>query len=208
MTIRILFVLMAIACAASAGQPSPTASFATIDPSITSTVSVFVVPDGSGKALTEARTIDGQVVDATITVTYNDVAGNPVFRYPGQDIWIETSLGGLSACLGGTVSDGDTNLSGQTTITGPFRAGGTSDAVGGEKAKAVINGTALVGYDLDILFNSPDLNGDLVVNLSDTIIFVGIYTGSYDYAADFSYDGVINLSDLVLYAGALNTACP
>jgi hypothetical protein len=72
-----------------------------------------------------------------------------------------------------------------------------------------VNGTALVGSDLDILFNSADINGDLVNTLSDTVAFVNVYTGTvYDYSADFSYDGIINLSDLVLYAGGLNVACP
>jgi len=192
-----------------AGQWDPVLSTASIDPAITSTVSVFTVPNGSGHRLLEAMIEPGVMVDATITATFIDAGGNPMFLYPGQDIWIETSSGGLAACMAGTISDGDTDINGQTTFSGTFRAGGYSNRTGGEKARVIINGTALIGSDLDILFNSPDLDGDGQVGLSDTVIFVPRYTGgAYDYSVDYFFDGQINLSDLVLYAGGLNSACP
>jgi len=210
---NILGLMVCIACLgvatlSYAGQPSPTLSVAASGAGATQ-VSVFNLPDGNGKALTEAKPSGAAVVDATITVTLNDAAGNPIFLYPFEDMWLETSLGGLAPCSGGTVSDGSTNINGQTTFTAALYAGGFSDQVAGEKCRVIVNGTALVGSDLDILFNSGDINGDLAVSLSDTILFVAVYTGSvYDYSADFSYDGIINLSDLVLYAGGLNTGCP
>jgi hypothetical protein len=197
---------LGVATLSFAGQPSPTASVAVS--AAGTQVSVYNLPDGNGKALTEAKPIAGGAVDATITVTLNDAAGNPIFLYPFEDMWLETSLGGMVPCNGGTVSDGSTDINGQTTFTAAMYAGGYSDKAGLESCKVVVNGTALVGSDLDILFNSADINGDLIVNLSDTILFVAVYTGAYDYSADFSYDGIINLSDLVLYAGGLNTACP
>jgi hypothetical protein len=56
--------------------------------------------------------------------------------------------------------------------------------------------------------NSPDLNGDLAVNLTDVSHFVGSFFGTYDYASDFQWDGVINLSDIVLLAQGLGSECP
>jgi len=58
------------------------------------------------------------------------------------------------------------------------------------------------------LFNSPDLNGDLVVNLSDIILFARIYWGEYSYAADFYWDGQVNLSDLAMMIGTRGRTCP
>jgi hypothetical protein len=142
-------------------------------------------------------------------VTLLDAAGTPIFLYPFEDMWLETSAAGLVPCNGGTVSDGSTNIAGQTTFSGTLYAGGQSDRTGAEKCKVIVNGTALVGSDLDILFNSADIDGDLQVGLSDTVAFVPLYTGGvYNYSVDFFFDGAVNLSDLVLYAGGLNTACP
>jgi len=199
---------LGVAALSYAGQPSPTLSNAVSAAGATQ-VSVFTLPDGNGKALTEAKSIAGVVTDATIIVTLNDAAGNPIYLYPFEDMWLETSLGGLVPCNGGTISDFSTNISGQTSFSAALYAGGYSDFDAGEKCRVIVNGTALVGSDLDILFNSADINGDLVNTLSDTVAFVDVYTGAvYDYKADFSYDGIINLSDLVLYAGGLNVACP
>ncbi len=55
---------------------------------------------------------------------------------------------------------------------------------------------------LDLAFVSPDINGDLTVNLADLSSFAAGYTGTYDACADMFYDGVINLSDLSLFSQA------
>jgi hypothetical protein len=172
-------------------------------------VSVFTLPDGSGKALTNAKLEAGGEVDATITVTLLDATGAPIFLYPFEDMWLETNMGGLVPCNGGTVADGSTDINGVTTFSGSLFAGGYSDRVAGEKCVVMVNGTALSGSDLDILFNSSDMDGSGAQGVQDTIIFVPLYTGGgYNYSIDFFFDGNINLSDLVLYAGGLNTSCP
>lgn len=174
-----------------------------------SEVSVFTLPDGTGKALTEAKLEAGGEVDATITVTLLDAGGLPIFLYPFEDMWLETSMGGLVPCNGGTVADASTDINGVTTFTGALFAGGYSDRSGGETCQVVINGSALIGSDMNILFNSSDIDGNGAQGTSDTIAFVPVYTGGgYDYSIDFFFDGAITLSDLVLYAGGLNTTCP
>jgi len=174
-----------------------------------SEVSVFTLPNGAGKALTEAKLEVGGEVDATITVTLLDAGGLPIFLYPFEDMWLETSMGGLVPCNGGSVADGSTDINGVATFSGALFADGYSDRTDDEKCQVIINGSALIGSDLDILFNSSDIDGNGAQGTSDTIVFVPLYTGgSYDYSIDFFFDGAINLSDLVLYAGGLNTSCP
>lgn len=173
-------------------------------------VSVFLTPDGTGNLMTEARAITTpplDVVDATITVTLLDAGMNPVFAYPFEDMWLETTLGGLAACTNGTLANANTDINGVTTFVGPFYAGGYSNKVAGELTQVIINGSPLVNEDLNVLFNTPDLFADGVVDLSDVSQFSGFYGGT-GYAADYFYDGSVNLSDLVLFSSSVNVVCP
>lgn len=179
-------------------------------PAGTPQVSVFLTPDGTGNLMTEARAVTTpplDVVNATITVTLFDAGMNPVFAYPFEDMWLETTLGGLVACTNGTLANANTDINGVTTFVGPFYAGGYSNKVAGELTQVIINGSPLVGEDLDVLFNSPDLFADGVVDLSDVSQFSGYYGGT-GYAADYFYDGSVNLSDLVLFSSSVNVVCP
>jgi hypothetical protein len=45
---------------------------------------------------------------------------------------------------------------------------------------------------------SPDLTGDLLVNLADLVLFATDYL-AYNQRSDLQGDGVINLSDLSLF---------
>jgi len=61
---------------------------------------------------------------------------------------------------------------------------------------------------VEIYFNSPDINGDLMVSLSDNGMFTMDLYGSYSYRSDFNFDGVINLSDLGIFSGSYGISCP
>jgi hypothetical protein len=61
---------------------------------------------------------------------------------------------------------------------------------------------------LDIAINSPDINGDLQVNLSDVVAFTQDYFGAYNYRSDFFWDGVLNLSDVARMAQGMGAICP
>ena len=56
--------------------------------------------------------------------------------------------------------------------------------------------------------SSPDLNGDLIVNIADYGAFSTIYTGEYDLQADFNHDGEINLGDIAILAAHAGHTCP
>ncbi len=207
--VGLLVCLAALSVATLGFAGVPDVNNSTASTAATVQVSVFNVPDGTGKALTEARDAAGNVVDATITVTLLDAGMNPVYLFPFEDMWLETTLGGLVPCANGTVADASTDINGQTTFTGPFYAGGITDPASGELTRVMVNGAGLVGSDMDIQFNSADMTGDGIVNISDLSSFsAGYLGGSYVYDVDFSYDGVINLSDLVLFSTAFNATCP
>ena len=77
----------------------------------------------------------------------------------------------------------------------------------------MINGDALTtNPGLPLKFNSPDINGDLVVNLSDIVAFTQLLGGNFGdnplFAGDFNNDGTINLSDVVRMTGGIGAACP
>jgi len=176
------------------------------------TVSVFTLPDGSGDPLNDCKTYSDIMplpADATITVTLNDVAGNPIYGYPAEDIWIETEFGGLIlCCAAGSIADRDTDIDGITKISGTVCGGGWSDAEIGERTVVKINQEELplTGSGF-ILFNSADVNGDCVINLVDVITFTHNFFEGHHYSCDFFPDQSINLSDVVLLARSFGVSC-
>lgn len=200
-------LVMGIASVAMAGIPDLTLSTATT--AAATQVSVYTLPNGNGRGLDEAKTIGSTTaVNATITLTLLDGNGDPIFLYPNEDMWLATSLGNLAVCPGGSVADASTNASGVTTFSNPLNGGKQSNRTAAEKTIVIISGSPLNGSQLDILFNSPDIDGNLAVNLSDTVLYAQNATGSYHYRSDFFFDGAINLSDTVLYAQGLGAVCP
>ncbi len=65
--------------------------------------------------------------------------------------------------------------------------------------------------ELPITYNSADINGDLLVNLSDIVAFTQLLGGDFSthplYAGDFNNDTLINLSDIVRMTGGIGTGC-
>ncbi len=193
-------------------------------------LSICNVPDGSGYTMMEARqvtTIPGTWEDATITVTLLDNGSNPVNDYPYEDIWLENppfvppgtvwDTPGLVACPGGAVADANTDPSGVTTFSGPFFAGGhaeySDDGDDGNDGKTyvMVGGLPLNNGPLLLLHNSPDINGDGMVNTAtDVVIFSTWYSAAsgYHYGVDFYFDEVNDISDLVLFSAAQNVTCP
>ncbi len=188
--------------------------------------SVFTRPDGLGNTLTSAYRFGGATFNALVRVHMVDAAGVGIPGIAAADMWLESGLGGLVPCpynfAPGTwpgyvsIADGPTGPAGAAIFTNAVFGSGWSDVPGLEPCIVMtpwgkVNGTAggsPPNSNLPIGFNSPDLNGDGVVNLTDLIIFAGSYMGTYSYSCDYFWDGTLNLSDLVLFAGALGATCP
>jgi len=180
---------------------------------------IMVCPDGSGPPLSEARA-NGAVVDATIQVKLVDNYGDPIYMFPPEDLWLqfEVGEGTALACFnnasypGGIFNaDAATDSDGWTRFSQPLQGGGWSDA----SVTIYVAGYPALDPDenphspLPLGIVSPDINGDLVVGLSDIAHFVNdlMYPGEASHRSDFNNDSVINLSDVALMAQGIGTSC-
>lgn len=163
-------------------------------------------PDGIGSPFSMARTLNG-IVDATITIELRDGANAPVAYFSAFDLWLEMDdpAGTFMACASGTSADRNTDLSGRSAWAAPLWAGGWSTG----RTRVMVNGTALTSNaGLEIRHNSPDLNGDRVVDLSDVAAFAADYFGADAFRSDLWYDGVVDLADIPLLVRAFGVRCP
>jgi hypothetical protein len=191
-------MLGAISATAATDPPGPDRDRSTATMSAPG-AGLFIGYGRSGASFDQAVMIGGAVVDATITLTLRDQLGGPIPYYPPEDIWLETSGGGLQDCVLGTMPDESTNLAGETSWSLPLDAVGTTL---GETVHVMVAGYPLTEPGLDLVFLSGDFNSDGVFNLQDLSLFSTPYFNAYAEAADLWHDGIINLSDLTLFSGA------
>lgn len=184
---------------ATAGIPDETESTAS-----SASGCLQVVPNGTGDTLSSKG--------LTVTVTVRDGNGDPIAAYPFQDVGLADNAGGadITLCTSGWLSSANTNAAGVTTITGVGFAGGSTQ--GGMRATVagvrIISGPAL---DIDVV--SPDMNGDLQVQILDlsavpTGFAARFLNGVYDFQSDYTCDGTENLLDVVEYSFANGAVCP
>ena len=167
------------------------------------TPSLLVVPDGDGNPFTEAHDEEGNMVDATITLIIRDGAGDPIINYPFEDAWLESEDHGMVACVGGAVANASTDVQGMTYWSNPMFAGGYSQA----PTRVFVNGLYLP-TTLALSYNSPDINGDGAVNLSDIALFSIAYFSGYQFRCDYNGDGELNLADVTIVAEHIGASCP
>lgn len=174
---------------------------------------LLVVPDGSGPSFAGARLVNGTTVDATIRLVVHNGNGVPYSGISRESWWLEWQNHGVvacrSACCGdhpaGLFCDHWTLADGSTEWLRPPYAGGHSESL------VLVNwmGTPLTSnVGLGLRVNSPDLNGDMSVDLIDIPLFASDYAAGYRFRSDLSYDGVLNLSDIPVLARYLGCSCP
>lgn len=205
-TLTMLFIQMTVAGIAAAGVPDLQNSTAWTAAPPGSQPVLCNAPDGNGSPFAMARTLNG-LVDATITIELRDGANAPVAYFSAFDLWLETDgpEATFMACASGTSADRNTDLSGRSVWAAPLWAGGWSTG----RTRVMINGAALTSNaGLEIRHNSPDLNGDRVVDLSDVAAFATDYFGADAFRSDLWYDGVVDLADIPLLARAFGALCP
>jgi hypothetical protein len=179
--------------------------------------SVFTKPSGGGQPLYSCYGPGGMDDNnATITVELRDADNLPIPYYPKELVWLETQDGGLVFCPGKKPVADHSVIAGVTHFSQAYCGSGASNYPD-EKCIVVtdqckINGTPPGGYpensNMDIYFNSPDINRDMVVNLSDVIELAQDYYMGIGYKSDFYWDGFVNLSDVVKFAQSWMDACP
>ena len=171
-------------------------------------MTLLVLPDGSGDPFSMARLPGGTVADATLTLTLHDCFDVPIAGVPSEDLWLTTVDGGLANCATytATIADNNTDADGVTTWSVPPHAGGHSEA----GIVFMVSGSDLFYSQtpMNLNFVSPDLNGDLMVNLSDIVAFVSDLEAGAASRSDFNHDGAVNLSDVIIMVGGLGADCP
>ncbi len=205
-TLLLLSISLFFASAGLAQSVVPEPAISLFFSASTEKVSILVCPAGDGYAIANAMGFGGDPVDATLTVTLLDYQGIPVAFFPADRIWIEVA--GLVFCEDGNIADHDSDFNGQTDFSFPLKGGGCAEDA---ETWGILDGQPVGGSPnplLNLNYNSPDMNGDLVVNLTDIVLFADYFSGTYGYCADFYWDGVINLSDLVVITPHLGHSCP
>jgi hypothetical protein len=116
---------------------------------------------------------------------------------------------GINLCQGGSTADANTDINGDTTISGTLNGGGWV-----QSGMAVyVSGNAITGgtgapFGLDI--NSPDINGDRIVDLIDIGLFASdllVYAFRSDFVNPNVPPLVIDLSDIGRFAAFIGVEC-
>lgn len=201
-----LIVLGMLLPAAVAAQPLPDPQLSTLEIASAGRLVLRVHPDGGGPAFGAAYAEAGGSADATLTLQVLDAVGAPVVGYPAEDLWLQSLDDGLAACGAGAglPPDHATDAAGMTTWSTPPRAGGHTN----EGCIAFIVGMPLESQPpLDLYFVSPDLNGDLRVDLTDAGLFsIDLFAG-YTARSDLDADGAVNIADVSIMAAAMGNRC-
>lgn len=185
-------MLLGLAGFATAGVPDDVNSTAS-----SASGTVLITPAGTGDTLASKG--------LTVSVQVLDVNSDAIAGYPFQDIYLDDdSTGDISLCQGGSVADGNTNVTGDTTISGAIAGGGFTQ----NGMQVFLAGAPLAGTALSIDVVSCDINGDLKVDLGDIGDFAVDFNGTYNFRSDFVFDAQINLADIGELAIHNGEVCP
>jgi hypothetical protein len=165
---------------------------------------LLVVPDGSGPGFPGARTVGGQPYDARVVVTVLDGGAYPVVPLPYEAMDLRWATGNVANCWGAMHPDRWTDLSGETVWTRPPHAGGHGESL---CVMFVCYGPLQSSSGVWLKVNSPDLDGNLSVDLADIGLFASDYYGAYAFRSDLSYDGAINLAEIAVLAQRQGAGC-
>lgn len=194
---------------------SPLAQVWDVQCAVTEPVCILVVPDGSGTTFSAARTINGNVVDASVAVLvwlideYGPIG--PLAGFQAYYLTIQAPDGLTRGCSQAYVAaaDHDTDQQGWTQFSLAPRAGGWSQDL--LEIYVVDDPASSMGSiipPLPIYFNSPDIDGNLQIDLVDVALFAQDYfSGSHPFRSDFVWNGTIDLADLAILAEHFGAGC-
>ena len=169
--------------------------------------SLLVCPCGDGHTLAQMYNPLGGVVDGTIHVELLNLYADPMVNYPAEDIWLTSTGGNFAFVEPGTIADHATDMAGHTEFVEPLAAGGHRAGSDGPLV-VYVAGTAMLTPISLVTINSPDINGDLRVDLTDVTLFATDYVDGYANQSDLVRDGVVNLADLSAFATHIGHNCP
>lgn len=165
-------------------------------------VSVCIVPGRPD--LAEVRAYPGLIVSSELSFHLQNITEVPI---AGVAVTVDYyNAGNLVLCdgsLDGLVIGQDDRLVLPLSGGGSY---GPADAPGPEFFVPVCPNQMLETTGI-IYFNSPDHNGDRIVDLADVGTFAQNYYGAYDYRSDLRWDGEMNLADVGAMATAIGASC-
>ena len=174
----------------------------------------FTIAPGGGENLVDPAYGN----DYRIHLTLWETGDIPIAGLPATDMWLWHS--GLVICPGiFNQADGPTDANGHTTFSGTIYAGLTGDATDGLDCSGAYLYVYAMGMPMNeeepvcVSTDSPDLNGDLMVGVTDFAKFAQDFNcasqgQACDPCHDFNQDGNTALADLAILAGYLNnSAC-
>ena len=178
-------LVMVLSAGIAAAQVDPTTSFA----SMPAPGQIMVCPTGDGSGLASVGNV--------INIQVFDVTGLPMAGLNWNDFEVDgVPPGGLADGFNPPSAwdqppAGFVNLGGGAyQLIGTFIAGGVAP-----QAMVKVRGVILGSPPLPLIMNSPDRNGDGIVNLTDVGFFALALGAAYDWRFDYNGDGIINLSD-------------
>jgi hypothetical protein len=152
--------------------------------------SVIVCPAGDTPSLASQG--------VTITLAFTS-QGQPAAGIPAQDIKGTDNCGTLQLCVR-PQADHDTDAAGETTYTGVIKGGGYATEM--FWLNGFIPEADCIVLAAPLVVRSPDINGNLAVDLVDVAFFAqGYPPNPFDDRVDFDGSGTISLVDLALFAG-------
>jgi hypothetical protein len=207
--ISITAVLLLLAAAASAGIIDPCNSECHIGLTLSGDNCVLVCPGGDGDQ------ISAKVAGGAIFITVRDGSNDPIPGIPATDFWLVDCdpLGEMVLCGGSASSNATaaTSSAGETTMEGDIAAGGCADGL-----SVIVQGFVIeqgtppdcTPICLGINVRSPDMNGDLAVNLLDFGLFGAAYPpNAYVKCADFDCSSTVDLLDFSAFGLHYNHSC-
>jgi len=166
----------------------------------------MICPQGDGTRFDQ--------IGAVIRVVVKDPTGRPVSGILAADFWLEGCTGQLTLCGGAGAIDADSanNAEGRTTISGSLASGGCDIGL-----LVIVQGTVVrdpqdctrylcLPYDV----KSPDISGDLIVDIIDLSLFANGYTSPpkpYQWCYDFNCDALVDIIDFSIFAQHYLHAC-
>ncbi len=176
--------------------------------------SLYIMPDGSGPALSEAMVIGtGMLVDATISIQIITAEGTPIPNFPHEDVWLQTDNDQQYFCLGGSLADNPSDVNGEMTFSGALAGGGFNHSsifvyVVGDPAYNPVDYPFYWAHPpVALSVNSPDINGDGTIDLVDIGLFATDFFNAYNYRSDFICNGVLDLADVGKMATGVGLSC-
>lgn len=143
---------------------------------------------------------------AYIWVLVKNGSGGGIPGVPTTDFWLQGCVEEIYLCPSSVVTDSLTNGSGATTLSLAQIAAGGCSINGG--VYLVVQGQVIKvkpacteNKCMDIMFKSPDISGDGLVDIVDVYPFGLSYNKSkgeagYDPCCDFTDDDLVDISDL------------